>query len=418
MAQQQFDTAAAVLSLSAGEAEFLRWPMRELHFRIPIKRDNGETVVFPAFRIQHNDARGPGKGGIRFHPDETADTVRALSMWMTWKTAVVDIPLGGAKGGVICDPRLLSESEQEQLCRGYVRQAAKFMGPNLDIPAPDVMTTAQHMLWMLDEYEHIIGTHQPGFITGKPLGQGGSQGRKEATGYGAIFGLREAIVRQGDSLDGKTASIQGFGNVGPNAAQKFCELGGTVTAISCWDNQSKSAVTYQRKSGIDINEMCTIADRYGSIEKSKALDLSYEVSPADAWLSADVDILLPAAVERQIREDNVESVSKSVSFVAEGANGPTTPGAEQRLLARNVHIVPDLICNAGGVVCSYFEQVQNNANYYWERDDVFEKLAATLKSAYHSLADLAEKKKLPMRQASMILAIGRVLTSSRLRGWV
>ena len=246
VAQSQFDKVAALLELDEGVRALLREPMREYQFTIPVRMDDGRVEVFKGFRVQHNDARGPAKGGIRFHPMETIDTVRALAMWMTWKCAVVDIPLGGGKGGVICDPHHLSQHEQERICRGWVRQIARNVGPLSDVPAPDVMTNGQHMLWMLDEYEMISGEHYPGFITGKPVGMGGSLGRTEATGFGVIYVLREALKVLGLSPEKTTASVQGFGNVAQHAVQLYTQLGGTVVALSCWNLPDKNSYTFSR----------------------------------------------------------------------------------------------------------------------------------------------------------------------------
>jgi len=252
MAQSQFDKVAAILELDEGVRELLRQPMREYQFTIPVRMDDGKFKVFRGFRVQHNDARGPAKGGIRFHPMETIDTVRALAMWMTWKCSVVNIPLGGGKGGVVCDPHHLSMREQEQICRGWVRQIASNVGPVSDVPAPDVMTNGQHMLWMLDEYETIHTGRYPGFITGKPVGMGGSLGRTEATGFGVIYVLREALKELGLKHTNTTASVQGFGNVAQYAVQLLIQLGGTVVAISCWDQADKTAYTYRKKDGINL----------------------------------------------------------------------------------------------------------------------------------------------------------------------
>src|SRR5512145_2167213 len=251
IAQAQFDKVAADLGLDQATRELLRWPLREYSFAVPVRMDDGTRRVFRGFRVQHNDARGPSKGGIRFHPLETLDTVRALAMWMTWKCAVVDIPLGGGKGGVICDPHHLSQREQEQICRGWVRQLAKSVGPVQDVPAPDVMTNGQHMLWMLDEFEAINGGRYPGFITGKPVGMGGSLGRTEATGFRVIYTVREARKQLGIKLAGTTAGVQGFGNVAQYAVRKYQELGGKVVCVACWDQNDKAAYTYAKKDGID-----------------------------------------------------------------------------------------------------------------------------------------------------------------------
>ena len=257
-AQKQFDRAADLLELDTATRELLRNPMREYHFGIPISMDDGTKKVFRGFRVQHNDARGPAKGGIRFHPQETIDTVRALSMWMTWKTAVADIPLGGGKGGIICDPHNLSSAEQERLCRGWVRQIVKNVGPQTDIPAPDVMTNAQHMLWMLDEFETITGGRYPGFITGKPVGMGGSLGRQEATGYGVIITVREALKEMDIAPNNTVASFQGFGNVSQYAIELYQQLGGTVICVSSWDQDDQTSYSFRKKEGIDLKELISI----------------------------------------------------------------------------------------------------------------------------------------------------------------
>jgi glutamate dehydrogenase (NAD(P)+) len=418
MAQGQFDEVAEMLGLDQGTREFLRWPRRELHFTVPVRRDDGSVEVFHGFRVQHNDARGPAKGGIRFHPDETIDTVRALATWMTWKTAVVDIPLGGGKGGVICNPRLLSEREQEQLCRGFVDQIVRLVGPVQDVPAPDVMTNAQHMLWMMDEYEKITGGRYPGFITGKPVGVGGSLGRTEATGYGCVFCIREAMSRRGKSIEGTTTALQGFGNVSQYAARKLVELGGTVIAVSCWDHIDKKPYTYRKLDGVDLDQLVGISDKYGTIDQAKAADLGYERLPADAWIEQEVDILLPAALENQVTDELVPRIKDSVHLIAEGANGPTTRKADDMIEQRGIYMIPDFLCNAGGVTCSYFEQVQNNANFYWPKDEVFRRLDEQMTDGFHAVADLAEKRGIYTRDAAYMIAIDRVATACRLRGWV
>ncbi len=417
-AQEQFDKVADLIGLEPSLKEFLRQPMREYHFTIPVKMDDGTVKVFKGFRVQHNDARGPAKGGIRFHPEETADTVRALSMWMTWKCSVVDIPLGGAKGGVICDPRSLTEREQEQLCRGWVRQLVRNLGPCLDVPAPDVMTNAKHMLWMLDEFETIHGGRYPGFITGKPVGMGGSLGRTEATGFGVIYVLREALKELGIKPENTTASIQGFGNVAQYAVKKYHELGGKVIAISCWNNNDKTAYTYRKKDGVDVQALIGITDSFGSIDKNKAQDLGYEALPGEAWIEQDVDLLIPAALENQITQDNVGKISKQVKALVEAANGPTALEADQVIKERGIFLVPDFLTNAGGVTCSYFEQVQSNMNFYWEKPEVLEKLDAKMTSAYHGVSEVARKQKVYMRDAAYIIAINRVAQAVKSRGWV
>ena len=418
MAQKQFDDVAKILNLDEATKELLRYPLREYHFGIPVKMDDGSSKVFRGFRCQHNDARGPAKGGIRFHPQETIDTVRALSMWMTWKCAVVDIPLGGSKGGVICDPHNLSEREQEQICRGWVRQIARNVGPLQDVPAPDVMTSSQHMLWMLDEYETIHGAKYPGMITGKPVGMGGSLGRTEATGYGVIFTVREALKEMNIKPSDTTAAFQGFGNVAQYAIKLYNQLGGKVVCVSCWDQADNTSYTFKKADGVNIDDLLSITDRFGGIEKEKAKAHCYEVLAGDKWIEQEVDILVPAAMENQITKDNVDKISTKVKIIAEGANGPTTPEADAVIKERGIHIIPDFLANAGGVTCSYFEQVQCNMNYYWEKDEVFGKLDVKMTSAYLDVSKLARDKNLYMRDAAYVISINRVAQASRDRGWI
>ncbi|MEW6073268.1 MAG: Glu/Leu/Phe/Val dehydrogenase [Planctomycetota bacterium] len=418
MAQCQFDLVADQIGLEAAVKDLLRYPLREYCFAIPVRMDDGHIQIFRGFRVQHNDAKGPCKGGIRFHPLETLDTVRALAMWMTWKCAVVDIPLGGGKGGVICDPHNLSQGEQERICRGFVRAMGRNMGPERDVPAPDVMTSGQHMLWMLDEFEAIHGARQPGFITGKPIGVGGSQGRTEATGFGVVFVIREALKELGVRAEDTTASVQGFGNVAQYAIQLLGQLGGRVTCVCCWDQADETSYSYRKERGVDVDELRRITDRFGGIDRRKARDLGYEVLPGADWIRQDVDILIPAAIENQITADNVGSISARVKVIAEGANGPTTPGADKAIRERGILLIPDLLANAGGVTCSYFEQVQSNTNYYWDKDEVLGKLDVKMTSAYVAVSELARKRKIYMRDAAYMIAIDRVAKACRDRGWV
>lgn len=418
MAQKQFDAIAEKLNLDQATRELLRQPDREISFNIPVKMDDGSYRVFRGFRCQHNDARGPYKGGIRFHPNETLDTVRALSMWMTWKTAVVDIPLGGGKGGVVCDPRELSDREQEQICRGWVRKVYKLVGPTQDIPAPDVMTNGQHMLWMLDEYEKLAGTLAPGFITGKPLGSGGSLGRTEATGYGVIYCLREALKERGMDIKKTTASIQGFGNVAQYALDQFTQLGGTVTCVSCWDNTDKKAYTFKKVSGCNFAELKSMVDKFGSIDKDKAKAAGYEILPGEDWISQDVDVLIPAALENQVNAQTAPAISSAVKILCEAANGPTTPEADEIIKKKGIFLIPDFLANAGGVTCSYFEQVQCNTNYFWPKDEVLQKLDQKMTSAYHAVSEMAKEKNVYMRDAAYLISIQRVANACKLRGWV
>ncbi len=418
MARDQFDKIAEMIGLDAGSRELLRSPMREYHFSIPVRMEDGAVKVFRGFRVQHNDARGPSKGGIRFHPPETIDTVRALSMWMTWKCAVADIPLGGGKGGVICDPHNLSEREQEGICRGWIRQLARDIGPVRDIPAPDVMTNSQHMLWMLDEFEAIHGGRYPGTITGKPVELGGSLGRTEATGYGAIYTLREALKELDIRPQDTCASFQGFGNVAQHAIDLYQQIGGKVVCVSCWDQEDQTSYSFVKKDGIDLNQLRSITDTFGGIDKQKAQELGYERLDGDVWLEQEADILFPAALEHQITGENVARIGKRVKVIVEGANGPTTPEADAVIHQRGIFMIPDLLANSGGVTCSYFEQVQSNMNYYWEHEEVLGKLDLKMTSAYMAVSELARRNKLYMRDAAYVLAVNRVATACRDRGWV
>jgi glutamate dehydrogenase len=418
MAQTQFDRAADFLGLDSGTRDLLRNPMREYQFNIPVRMDDGTVKVFRGFRVQHNDSRGPGKGGIRFHPHETIDTVRALSMWMTWKCAVVDIPLGGSKGGVICDPHHLSAREQEQICRGWIRQLSNNIGPLIDVPAPDVMTSAQHMLWMLDEFETIHRAKLPGLITGKPVGMGGSLGRTEATGYGVIYTVREALKELNVRPEDTIASVQGFGNVAQYAIRLYNQIGGKVICVSSWDQTDQISYSFRKISGVDIDVLLKITDNFGGIDKDKAKQLGYEVLPGEAWLEQEVEILIPAALENQITAENVNKISKRVKLIAEGANGPTTPEADKVIESRGIFMIPDFLANAGGVTCSYFEQVQSNMNYFWEKDEVLGKLDVKMTSAFQAVSELARKRKVYMRDAAYFIAVNRVAQACKDRGWV
>jgi glutamate dehydrogenase len=419
MAQAQFDHVADLLKLDQSIREILRWPMREFHFRIPVRMDDGSIRVFQGFRVQHNDARGPNKGGIRFHPAETIDTVRALGTWMTWKCAVADIPLGGGKGGVIVDPATLSVTEKERLCRGWVDVMWKNIGPRMDVPAPDVGTTPQMMGWMMDEYSKLTGNFTPGVITGKPLGGGGSLGRTEATGYGVIFTVREAMKYLKMDTTKSEAAIQGFGNVGQYAAIGFIEkLGGKVVCVSCYDRIDKTTYTFGKPEGIDPHFLMSITDQYGSIDKEKAKKAGYVVEDGSKWISKDVDVLIPAALESQITADTVKEIKSRVKIIAEGANGPTTPEADEVLIKKNIFVIPDFLCNAGGVTTSYFESVQNDMNFYWTKEEVLEKLDTKMTVAFHGVLDMSVGEKVFMRDAAYMVAIDRVVKSMQLRGWI
>jgi len=418
MAQTQFDSIADTLDLDEGTRQILRNPLREYHFQIPVRMDDGTVQCFQGFRVQHNDARGPAKGGIRFHPQETINTVRALAMWMTWKCATVDIPLGGGKGGVICDPHNLSAREEERLCRGWMRQMARDVGPVRDVPAPDVMTSPQHMLWMMDEYETITGTKAPGVITGKPVGMGGSLGRTEATGYGVIFTVREALKELGIRPQDTCASFQGFGNVAQYAMQLYGQLGGKVVCVSSWDQGDQTSYAFKKDDGLDLDTLLGITDRFGGIDKAKAKEMGIEVLPGDAWITQDVDILIPAALENQVTGKNAGDISQRVKVIAEGANGPTTPEADKIIHERGIYMIPDVLSNAGGVTCSYFEQVQCNMNYFWDKDDVLSRLDLKMTSAFQAVSALAKKRGIYHRDATFLIAVDRVARACRDRGWV
>lgn len=418
MAQEQFDHVAELLNLDPAVSQVLRWPMREYSFRVPVRMDNGTTRVFQGFRVQHNDARGPNKGGIRFHPSETLDTVRALATWMTWKCAVANIPLGGGKGGVIVDPSTLSTHEKERLCRGWVDVMWKDIGPRNDVPAPDVGTTPQMMGWMMDEYSRLVGQYTPGVFTGKPLGSGGSEGRTEATGYGVIYTVREAMKHLKMDSTKCVAAIEGFGNVAQYAAIGFVEmLGGKVACVSCWDHNEKKAYTYSHKDGIDPHFLMTIVDQYGTIDRKAAEKAGYIVEDGEAWISKEADVLIPAAIEGHVNADTVKKMSGRVKIIAEGANGGVTPDADEYFKANKIFDIPDFLCNAGGVTTSYFESVQNDMNYYWTKEEVLGRLDTKMTQAFNNVIEMSEKEKIYMRDAAYMVAIDRVVKAMQLRGW-
>ncbi|HHE48066.1 MAG TPA: Glu/Leu/Phe/Val dehydrogenase [Candidatus Acetothermia bacterium] len=407
IAQRQLDEAAQLLRLDPALHELLRWPMREFHVRIPVRMDDGSVKVFEGFRVQYNDARGPTKGGIRFHPEETFDTVRALAAWMTWKTAVVDLPLGGGKGGVVCNPKEMSQGELERLSRGYIRALGHYLGPDIDVPAPDVYTNPQVMAWMLDEYECMVGHSAPGLITGKPLPLGGSAGRGDATARGGIYAIREAAKVLGLDLKGATCAIQGYGNAGQFAHKLAAELlGMKVVAVS----DSKGGI--HSAQGLDWSTVVEHKRRTGSVVGFPGAEsLSNE-----ELLELDVTVLIPAALENQITEENADRIKAKI--VAELANGPTTPEADVILHERGVYVIPDFLCNAGGVTVSYFEQVQNAYNYYWDEETVHERLDRKMTTAFHAVHEAAQKHGVHNRLGAYLVAVSRVAEAMRLRGWV
>jgi glutamate dehydrogenase (NAD(P)+) len=419
MAQRQFDHVAGLLHLDPQVSEMLRWPMREFHFRIPVRMDDGAIRIFDGYRVQHNDARGPNKGGIRFHPSETLDTIRALATWMTWKCAVADIPLGGGKGGVAVDSATLSTTEKERLCRGFIDQLWRNIGPRQDVPAPDVGTTPQMMGWMMDEYSKLTGQYTPGVITGKPLGGGGSLGRTEATGFGAIYTVREAMKHLGMQPEQCVAAIQGFGNVAQYAAIGFIEtLKGKVACVSYWDREDRTSYTVSHPDGIDPRFLMTITDQYGSIDKAKARAAGYLIEDGGAWISKEADVLIPAALEGQVNAETVLKISPRVKLIAEGANGPTTPEADEVIKSKGIFIIPDFLCNAGGVSVSYFESVQNDMNFYWTKPEVIDRLDTKMTLAFKDVLDMAIDENVYMRDAAYMVAIARVVKAMELRGWL
>ena len=407
IAQRQLDEAAKILKLDPGTHELLRWPMREFHVRIPVRMDDGTVKVFEGFRVQYNNARGPTKGGIRFHPEETFDTVRALAAWMTWKTAVMDLPLGGGKGGVVCNPKEMSEGELERLSRGYIRAIGHYIGPDIDVPAPDVYTNPQVMAWMMDEYEKIVGHSAPGVITGKPLPLGGSAGRGDATARGGVYAVREAAKVLGIGLKGAAAAIQGYGNAGQFAHKLAAEiLGMKVVAVS--DSQGG----IYNPEGLPFAEVVKFKRENGTVVGFPGA----EKVTNEELLELDVTVLFPAALENQITEGNADRIKAKI--VAELANGPTTPEADVILHQRGVYVIPDFLCNAGGVTVSYFEQVQNAYNFYWSEEEVHELLDRKMTAAFHAVHEAAQKHKVHNRLGAYLVAVSRVVEAMKLRGWV
>jgi glutamate dehydrogenase (NAD(P)+) len=406
IAQEQFDAAADLLNLDSGLRAVLREPVRELHVTLPVRMDDGVVRTFKAFRVQYNDARGPSKGGIRFHPDETIDTVRALAAWMTWKTAVMDLPLGGGKGGIICNPKALSERELERLSRAYVNAIAWIIGPERDIPAPDVYTTPQIMGWMMDEFSKLRGYTTPGVITGKPLTLWGSLGRDDATARGAMYAIREAAKVVGVDLSKARVAIQGFGNAGTFGMALAQQMFGcTVVAVS----DSRGGI--YNPDGLDYLDVHAFKDATGSVVGFPA---AQTISNADI-LEVEAEILIPAALESQITADNAGRIRAKI--VAEEANGPTVPEADDILFARGVFVIPDFLCNAGGVTVSYFEWVQNQRGMPWEIEDVHKRLDRKMTRAFNETLDASRRYKVDMRKGAYCVAVGRVAEAVRARGW-
>jgi len=406
MTQAQLDEVASVLHLEPGIHAILREPMREFQVSIPVKMDDGQTKVFKGFRVQHNNARGPFKGGIRFHPDETIDTIRALATWMTWKCAVVDIPFGGGKGGVICNPKEMSQGELERLSRGYIDAIWQFIGPDRDIPAPDVYTNPQVMAWMVDEYSKLKGHYIPGVITGKPLAIGGSLGRGDATARGGLFTIIEAVKYLGIDLSAATVAVQGYGNAGSHIAILIHDmLGSKIIAVS----DSKGGI--YNKQGLEPRKVLQHKTETGSVINFPEA----ENITNDELLELEVTVLCPAALENVIVEENASKIK--AKLVTALANGPITPEADEVLYNNGVFVIPDFLCNAGGVTVSYFEWVQNIYNCYWDEEEVHQRLGKNMTKAFQAVLSESLKRKVSMRLAAYIVAVARVAEAMRLKGW-
>ncbi len=407
IAQKQLDVAAERLGLDQATHDLLRWPQQELRVTLPVPMDDGKVQIFHAYRIQYNTARGPAKGGLRWHPEETIDTVRALAAWMTWKTAVVDIPLGGGKGGVTCNPKQMSETEKQRLARAYIRAIAWTISVSKDVPAPDVYTTPQIMAWMMDEYETLVGHHHPGVITGKPIPLGGSEGRGDATARGGVYVTREAAKQLNIDLRGKTMAIQGFGNAGQYAALLASEILG-LKLIAASDSRGG---IYNAK-GLDPKQVVDYKLRSGGLHGFPGA----ESITNEELLELDVTVLFPSALENVITANNADRIKCKIS--CELANGPTTPEADDILHQNNVFVLPDFLANAGGVTVSYFEQVQNTYNFYWPLEEIHQRLDEKMTRAFHGVYQMYLKEKVNMRQAAYLVSVARVAEACKLRGWV
>lgn len=404
--QKQIETAASILKLPENITEILKRPKRVLTVNYAVKMDDGSIEVFEGYRSQHNDALGPTKGGIRFHPDVTLDEVKALSMWMTFKCGVVGLPYGGGKGGVIADPRHYSLAEKERMSRGFMEAIADFVGPDKDIPAPDVYTNAQVMGWMMDTYSKMKGKFTPGVITGKPLSIGGSKGRNEATARGCVITIKEALKELDLPIENATVAIQGFGNAGRIASRLLAELGCKIVAIS----DSQGGIYHSE--GLDVDDVCVCKEE-SSISNYTAAERHIT---SDELLELDVDVLIPAALENVITSQNAERVKAKV--IAEAANGPCTPEADKILNKNGTLVIPDILANAGGVTVSYFEWVQNLANYYWTEEEVNDRLKQKMTTAYNEVKEISEKYAVDRRTGAFMLSLLRISEAMKARGWV
>lgn len=403
--QYIIEQALTRLGYSEGMVQLLKEPMRVLTVRIPVRMDDDSVKVFTGYRAQHNDAVGPTKGGVRFHPDVTEDEVKALSIWMSLKCGIVDLPYGGGKGGIICDPRQMSFRELERLSRGYVRAISQIVGPTKDIPAPDVMTNSQIMAWMMDEYSRIREFDAPGFITGKPLVLGGSHGRETATARGVTIMIDQALKKKGIPLKDARVIIQGFGNAGSYLAKFMHDAGAKVVGIS-----DVYGGLYD-KEGLDIDYLLDRRDSFGTVTKLFKNTLSNR-----EFLEQECDILVPAAIENQITADNADRIRASV--VVEAANGPTTLEATRILTERGVLIVPDVLASAGGVVVSYFEWVQNNQGYYWTEAEVLSRLQEVMEKGFENVYNVHMTRNVDMRLAAYMVGVRKMAEAARFRGWV
>lgn len=408
IAQSQFDEAASFLELEPAVSEFLRWPMREFRFTIPVKMDDGHTKTFHGYRIQYNNARGPTIGGIRWHPDESLNLGRAMSAWMTWRTALADLPLGGAGGGVIADPKKMSDGEKERLARGWMRAMAAEMGEKRDVATPDVYTTPQVMAWMMDEYETIARGSHPGATAGKPLALAGSQGRNDATARGGVLLVREACKALGLEPKETTFAIQGCGNAGQYVALLHPEIlgGGKLVAVSDTSGGVHNA------AGLDPRALIEHKMKTGKISGFPGAN---PISNEDL-VELEVDVLYPAAMENVITDRNADQIKAKI--LCELADGPTTPEADRILHVKGVHVIPDILANAGGVIASYFELVQGSYNYYWALDGINQQLDRKMSDAYRAVHKMSKDRKLSPRLAAYVVAVSRVAEAVKLRGWV
>lgn len=402
--QEIIGEALNKLGFDEGMYNLIKEPMRLLTVRIPVKMDDGSVQTFTGYRAQHNDAVGPTKGGVRFHPDVDVEEVTALSMWMTLKCGIVDLPYGGGKGGIVCDPRQMSIHEVERLSRGYVRAISQIVGPTKDIPAPDVFTNSQIMAWMMDEYSQMDAFNSPGFITGKPIVLGGSQGRDRSTALGVVIAIEEAAKRRNKKIEDSRVVIQGFGNAGSFLAKFLFDKGAKIVGIS------DAYGALHDPEGLDIDYLLDRRDSFGTVT-----NLFDETISNKELFEIDCDILVPAAISNQITEDNAHDIKADI--VVEAANGPTTMAATKILSERGILLVPDVLASAGGVTVSYFEWVQNNQGYYWTEEEVNEKLNEKLVKAFDTIYNLAENRKIDMRLAAYIVGIKRTAEASRYRGW-